>query len=129
MGYTTRQKSYIDQFRANWIAINRPSWTMLEREAYNKALANYIAGNPQIFDPAQIDTAREVQKTPIRELDTFSLGDAASIFFGEAINQAQRINPFSGMNQTKLWIVAGLAIVSVSAVIAYKITPKNITGK
>ncbi|PXA04831.1 hypothetical protein DDZ13_06610 [Coraliomargarita sinensis] len=126
MGYTAKQKSYIAEFEANWKGHFGPSssWDLYKKEAYNNALAKYISANPQIFSPEQIDVAREVEATPFRDLETFKLGDAVSVFFSEAGNQAERINPFSGINRTALWIVAGLAIVTVSAVVAYKATPK-----
>lgn len=134
MSYTAKQLSYIDQFAADWLRRNGLTRLHLRnnfslRGAYNESLASYIVANSQIFDPAHIDTARRVQATPIRELDTFSLGERASVFFGEAREQSQRLNPFSELNERAFWIIAVLTAVTASAVIAYRISPKNIAGK
>lgn len=133
MAFTAKQKSFIAEFRSEWIRINDVStditrWDLNTRERYNKSLARFLRNNPQIFEPEQLAGADHVLTTPIKKIDPFTLGDAAGVFFTEAGNQVERINPFSEANKTLLWIVGGIAIVTVSAVVAFRVTPKNIKG-
>lgn len=133
MGYSTRQKSFIDEFSEDYLiakGITRSdlsensSYGLSLRESYNKALASHIAANPQIFETDQVAVANVVQSTPIREIETLSLGSAASVFFTEAGSQANRINPFSALNLDKTFLIAGVSIVVIAAVVAYVATPR-----
>lgn len=129
MAYTAKQKSYIDQFSRDYLAatgVTREDLrtSLARRESYNKAMGRYVAANPQIFSPDQVQTAEIIKVTPIRQLGQFTFGDAADIFFTEAGQQATRINPFSALTPAMNQILILAAIVTVSAVIAYKVTPK-----
>jgi hypothetical protein len=129
MAYTDKQKSYVDEFRKRWVTANLPQgradprdWTLNERERYNNALGNFIASNPQIFEREQVEFGKMVAASPPRDIEKFSARDAASIFFTEFGDQAERINPFSELNRTALWIVGGLVSIAAVAIIANNLT-------
>jgi hypothetical protein len=129
MSYTDRQKSFIDS-QSGQILISlgitredlRNSLDL--REQYNKLLANSIASNPGIFSQDQVSFAEEVITNPMRTLESMTPADLAIVFFTEATKQAENINPFSAFNINKTYLIAGVLIVTIGAVVAYKVTPK-----
>lgn len=76
-------------------------------------LCTFIVNNPQFFSTAQIERATRRVGSALYgvPLETYSLGDAASDFFGEMANQAEEINPLSARNRTKTVIVVVLGVV------------------
>lgn len=127
MSYNALQRSYIEQYSQDYLTelgLTRESLknSLEERERYNKSLARYIIANPQIFDPAHIQTALHVRQTPLRAMENFTFGAAADVFFTKISQQATRINPFSNPIFNAIVIVS--AVITVSAVIAYKVSPK-----
>ncbi len=131
MARTDRQRSFIEEFRRRWIADNwrtvgvrltkaqSNEWTATQRNAWNKALARYITENPHIFDQEDIGIAESSLNFELPEEATFGLGERISTFFGEAGNQANRINPFSEHNFGKTILFVGLGIIGAGVTIGY----------
>lgn len=83
------------------------------------AAAHFVSANPAYFSATQVRLANNllgagVVGSPVSDYD---LGDAVADFTGEAINQAQQINPFSTLNRTTTLVLA--VGVVLAAVVAY----------
>jgi hypothetical protein len=129
MGYTDREKSFYDSHAAEYIRKNdlpekSLQWSVEQRAAFIRHMALVIIDSPHIFSAEQVERAMtQIDYTPAEEAAT-GLIEHVKTFFGEAGKQADRINPFSTLNLSKTHLIVGVAIVAVSAVIAYKFTPK-----
>ena len=96
------------------------SWTYAERTAYNKARAARIQANPTAYSPESLTTAEAVARANYAPLESLGVGEAAGIFVGEVVSQAESLNPLSERNRGGL----AMAIVSglIVAAIAYAVT-------
>lgn len=139
MAYTTRQKSFVDAYAANYLTVNGLTKSDLlnsyeEQQKYNNSLARYVAANPQIFDQDQIDSANVIKQLD-PGLDSRTVGEflATNTTFDwlglgyvvdGTLDRANNINPFAALNVDFNQVLIFAGIVTVSAVIAYKFTPK-----
>lgn len=138
MAYTAKQKSYVDAYADNYLRVNGLTRRDLldsyeAQQAYNNALARYVAANPQIFDGDQIASANIIRQMDAQLdsrgfwelLATNTTADWVGLGFviDDSLKRVEGVNPFTANPQTTM-ILALAAIVTVSAVIAYKVTPK-----
>lgn len=94
------QQAILDEAMTAFIAANdypsdRAAWSVEQRQAYIRAMAEFIVSRPDVFDADDvaarrnqlgIDFGAPVQATPVR------------VFFSEFGKQATRLNPFSEGN-------------------------------
>lgn len=129
MSYTAKQKSYVEQFRDDFITANRlPQdnrlWSLDTRNAYNAELAEYIETNPQIFEGDAIEAARQVTTARERGLETFGFTGGLETFFGEFVAQGQAINPLSDQNRVKfatsILATGGMVVLGIYLIHKYK---------
>lgn len=139
MACSARQKSFIDAYKSNYLLINGlTQGDLLEsyeaQQAYNNAIARYVSANPQIFDREQIESANIIKGVD-PSLDARSMAEFLSTnttfdwlglgyVVDDGLARANDLNPFAALNMgfNQTLIFAG--IVVISAVIAYKVTPK-----
>jgi|GEM_PF-3593886 hypothetical protein len=105
------------------------SWTYEQRVAYNKALASAILSDSAPATAQDLATAQAIAAKEYSPLETYTLGDAASDFTAELVNQAQGVNPFSEQNRGKtrnvliaLVLLAGTVFFGV---LAWRTAPQN----
>ncbi len=100
---------------------NSSTWTNAEQIAYNKALATYIAGNPDSFSDAQVTAAnavinRDYGTSPDTSF-TSSLSEFGSAFVDEAISAGEAVGGIGNgvLNLASLmrWLVPVTGIVLV----------------
>ena len=87
-------------------------------------MARAILQNSYLFDREEIERAKIQSNFYVSPEKQNSISDKIGLFFNELGKEGERINPLSSLNLGKTYLIAGVLIVTVSAVVAYKVTPK-----
>jgi hypothetical protein len=102
---------------------NPTTWTYEQRQTYNKALANYIATNPDQFGALDLQIAEGVAAKPVDQLedDSFDWAMFAKESTAPALEAAQSIGQgvFTAANLTKFLIPVAAIIAVVILLTAF----------